>query len=269
MRVSNSLADKRVYEFGKFRLDTAERVIETDGRPLPLTPKAYEVLLVLVENRGRIVEKEDLMRRVWPDTFVEDSNLGFNISVLRKLLGEGNGNGSSRYIETVPKRGYRFVAEVVEVPEKELPGTEAAGRNGHNTTYAVRTPPPDAQLKLPGRFSRRWKVMAAVAVLLVLAAVGVFVYWYQHRAPRLTNRDTIVVADFVNKTGDPVFDETLDQGLAVQLEQSPFLSLISDARIRQTLRLMGQPADTRLTAEVAREVCERTGSSAVVEGSIA
>jgi len=263
------LADKRVYEFGKFRLDTAERVIETDGRPLPLTPKAYEVLLVLVENRGRIVEKEDLMRRVWPDTFVEDSNLGFNISVLRKLLGEGNGNGSSRYIETVPKRGYRFVAEVVEVPEKELPGTEAAGRNGHNTTYAVRTPPPDAQLKLPGRFSRRWKVMAAVAVLLVLAAVGVFVYWYQHRAPRLTNRDTIVVADFVNKTGDPVFDETLDQGLAVQLEQSPFLSLISDARIRQTLRMMGQPPDTRLTAEVAREVCERTGSSAVVEGSIA
>src|SRR5215469_16353487 len=251
MRVSNSLADKRVYEFGKFRLDTAERVIETDGRPLPLTPKAYEVLLVLVENRGRIVEKEDLMRRVWPDTFVEDSNLGFNISVLRKLLGEGSGNGSSRYIETVPKRGYRFVAEVVEVPEKELPGTEAAGGDGHNSPQAVRMSGPVASLESPGRFFKSGRLIAGIAGVLVLAAVGVLVNWYEHRAQKLTNRDTIVVADFVNKTGDPVFDETLDQGLAVQLEQSPFLSLISDARIRQTLRMMGQPPDTRLTAEVA------------------
>src|SRR5215469_1292477 len=107
MRVGDSLREKRVYEFGRFRLNTAERVIETDGRPVPITPKAYEVLVALVENRGHIVEKEDLMRRVWPDTFVEDSNLGFNISVLRKLLGDSV-NGSSLYIETVPKRGYRF-----------------------------------------------------------------------------------------------------------------------------------------------------------------
>ncbi len=268
MRVGNLLAEKRVYEFGKFRLNTAERVIERDGHPLPLTPKAYEVLLALVENQGHIVEKEDLMRRVWPGTFVEDSNLGFNISVLRKLLGEGNGNGNGRYIETVPKRGYRFVAEVVEVPEKELPGTEPTGRDGDEKMQAMGTPGPVARLGLRGRFAQRWKLIAGTAMLFVVAAVGVLVYWYQHRALKLTNSDTIVVADFVNKTSDPVFDETLDQGLAVQLEQSPFLSLISEARIRQTLRLMGQPADTRLTAEVAREVCERTGSSAILEGSI-
>jgi eukaryotic-like serine/threonine-protein kinase len=108
-------------------------------------------------------------------------------------------------------------------------------------------------------------VPAAVAVL-VLSLAG---YLYFHRTPKLTNRDTIVLADFANTTGDSVFDGTLRQGLAVQLEQSPFLSLISEQRIGQVLRLMGQAADARLTPEAAREVCERTTSAAVLDGSIA
>src|SRR6188472_2251738 len=90
-----------------------------------------------------------------------------------------------------------------------------------------------------------------------------------HRAPKLTDKDTIVLADFENKTGDPVFDGTLRQGLAVQLQQSPFLSLISDERIRRTLPLMNQPADARLTPDLAQGVCARTGSAAVLQGSIA
>ena len=119
----------------------------------------------------------------------------------------------------------------------------------------------------PGeRIGGRWKVIAAAAA--VLAALPA-VRFYLYRAPRLTDRDTIVLAEFKNKTGDPVFDETLRQGLAVELQQSPFLSVISDQRIHRTLRLMGQRADTQLTPERAREICERTGSAAVLEGSIA
>src|SRR5271166_5477290 len=114
---------------------------------------------------------------------------------------------------------------------------------------------------------KRWKVIIpGAAVVLVLFVAG---YFYLHRTPKLTDKDTIVLADFTNTTGDPVFDETLRRGLAVQLEQSPFLSLVSDQRIQQTLRLMGHPPDTRLTPEVAREICERTGSTAVLDGSIA
>src|SRR5262249_21107017 len=88
------------------------------------------------------------------------------------------------------------------------------------------------------------------------------------RAPKLTAKDTIVVADFTNRTSDPVFDETLRQGLVVQLEQSPFLSLVSDQRIRKTLLLMNLTADARLTPEIAQEVGVRRGRAAVVEGSI-
>jgi hypothetical protein len=89
------------------------------------------------------------------------------------------------------------------------------------------------------------------------------------RKPVLTEKDTVVLADFTNSTGDPVFDGTLRQGLSVQLEQSPFLSLIGEERIRQTLQLMGQPADARLTPELARDICVRTGSAATLDGSIA
>ena len=111
-----------------------------------------------------------------------------------------------------------------------------------------------------------WKAVSAAAAIIALFAVT---YPYLHRTPRLTDKDTIVLADFDNKTGDPVFDDTLRQGLAVELQQSPFLSLIPDTRIRQTLALMGQPKDARLTPENAQQVCERTASAAVLEGSIA
>ena len=111
-----------------------------------------------------------------------------------------------------------------------------------------------------------WKVAAAVTTAVLAVSVGA--YFYVHRAPKLTDKDTIVLADFDNKTGDPVFDDTLRQGLSVELQQSPFLSLVPDQQVRQTLALMGQAKDARLTPEIAQQVCERTSSAAVLEGSI-
>jgi eukaryotic-like serine/threonine-protein kinase len=118
--------------------------------------------------------------------------------------------------------------------------------------------------------ARRKAIVPAAAAVLAIIFAG---YFYFHRplqaTPKLTDKDTIVLADFINTTGDPVFDGTLRQGLAIQLEQSPFLSLVSDGRIQKALRLMGQPADARLTQDLAREICERTGGAAVLDGSIA
>ena len=116
------------------------------------------------------------------------------------------------------------------------------------------------------RLRKNWLLGAGV---LLLAGLVAGAYFYFHRRPVLTDKDTIVLADFTNTTGDPVFDGTLRQGLAVQLEQSPFLSLVSDERTQQVLKMMGRPADARFTPEVAREVCERTTSAVVLEGSIA
>jgi len=124
--------------------------------------------------------------------------------------------------------------------------------------------PAAAEAKRP-----RWLIFA-IAVVIVVAAG--FAAWYllrSRRGLRLTDKDTVVVADFTNTTGDPVFDGALRQGLSSQLEQSPFLNLLSDQRIAQTLALMAQPKDSRLTQELAREVCQRTASVATIEGSIA
>ncbi len=114
---------------------------------------------------------------------------------------------------------------------------------------------------------KRWKSIIPGAITVLALSVGS--YFYFRQSPKLTNKDTIVLADFTNTTGDPVFDGTLRQGLSVQLEQSPFLSIISDQQIQQTLQMMGKKADAKLTPDVARQVCQRTGSAAVLEGSIA
>jgi hypothetical protein len=120
----------------------------------------------------------------------------------------------------------------------------------------------------PTGHARTVPIVAAVAAAMVLLAVAGG-YLLSRRTATLTDKDTLILADFKNTTGDEVFDETLRRGLSVQLEQSPFLSLVSDQRIRKTLGLMGQPADARLTPDLAREVCERTASAATLEGSIA
>jgi tetratricopeptide (TPR) repeat protein/predicted Ser/Thr protein kinase len=112
-----------------------------------------------------------------------------------------------------------------------------------------------------------WKGVAACAASAIALLAGG--YFYLNRAPKLTDKDTIVLADFTNTTGDPVFDGTLRQGLSVQLGQSPFLSLVSDDQVQRTLKLMNQPADAKLTPALAREICEREGSTAYLEGSIA
>src|SRR5215475_9372716 len=115
-----SLKANPLYEFGPFRLDAAEHLLLRDGEAVPLTPKAFDLLLALVERHGHLLEKEELLKKVWPDTFVEEANLASNISQLRKALGDGE-NGH-RYIETAPKRGYRFVANVKKVvDEREEP----------------------------------------------------------------------------------------------------------------------------------------------------
>src|SRR5215212_4238310 len=101
---------KRLYGFGPFLLDPAERVLTREGQPVPLTPKAFDLLVVLVENGGHLLGKKDLMEAVWPDSFVEEGNLTFTISSLRKALGEDR--KEHQYIETVPRSGYRFVAGV-------------------------------------------------------------------------------------------------------------------------------------------------------------
>lgn len=123
--------------------------------------------------------------------------------------------------------------------------------------------------EVAGARGKLWKILIPAAAILVAVIVGWLYFRSLRTATALTEKDTVVLADFDNTTGDAVFDDTLKQGLFVQLEQSPFLDLVSDNKVNQTLKLMGRPGGDRLTPEVAREVCQRTGSKAMLTGSIA
>ena len=258
-----SAETKVLYEFDKFRCDPREHLLLCHGKPVSLSPKSFEILVALIRSNGRLLKKDELMHQVWPDSFVEEANLTVNISALRKALGETS--GGQQYIETVPKLGYRFVVPIAEHRQDSKPGplapTFAVERivEKEDSSLGV-TPAP----KVSARF-RRW-LLAGAPLLFIAILVSVLV---SSRHAALTDKDSVVLADIANKTGDPIFDDALRQGLSSQLEQSPFLNLLSDERIAQTLSLMAQPKDSRLTYDLAREVCQRTASAAVLDGTIA
>jgi eukaryotic-like serine/threonine-protein kinase len=254
-----SVQIKQFYGFGPFRLDAAKRVLLRDGSPVPLAPKATEMLVVLVENAGQLLDKDELMKRVWPDAFVEEGNLNKNIFLLRKVLGEWD--GGREYIETVPKRGYRFVAPVNEVTHAEV-------RYQPQTSAARQCQGEDARRHLEKQSARPWKLLVPTAALLIAALVGGGLYWRSRQAKKPAGKTTIVLADFVNNTSDPVLEDALRQALLVSLDQSPFLRVLSDDEVREQLAYMGRPATDRLTEPVAREVCQRAGSAVVVVGLI-
>jgi DNA-binding winged helix-turn-helix (wHTH) protein/tetratricopeptide (TPR) repeat protein len=233
-----------IYRFDQYAVDDREFRLSAGAVPVPLEPKSLRLLLYLVENRNRLVRKQELLDKVWPEAMVTENALTRSVGQLRKALNDDS--HEPKFIETVPTAGYRFIAEV-SVADGE--------------TIAPPKPQPHPQWASP-------QVLAWIAVATI-AAAGSYLFFFHHNPKVLTEKDTVVLADFTNSTGDTVFDGTLRQGLSVQLEQSPFLSIVSDGRIRQTLKLMDQPADTKLTPEIARELCQRAGSEAVLDGSIA
>ncbi len=251
---------KVLYEFGKFRCDPREHLLLCGDKPVSLSPKSFEILVALIQSNGRLLTKEEIMQQVWPDSFVEEANLTVNISALRKVLGEGP--GGQQYIETVPKRGYRFVAKVTEQQDDRESVLLGPTSTAHSTTPKLdSTSGNQVASTRPGL---RWLIAGSTAALILVAAFLVL-----RQTAKLTDKDTVVVAEFTNMTGDPVFDDALRQGLSSQLEQSPFLNLLSDDRIARTLSLMVQPRNSRLTPELAREVCQRTASAAVLDGAVA
>jgi DNA-binding winged helix-turn-helix (wHTH) protein/tetratricopeptide (TPR) repeat protein len=244
-----------IYHFDEFEVDDREFRLSANGATMQVEPKVLRLLLYLIQNRNRLVRKQELLDRVWPDAMVTENALTRVVGLLRKALNDDS--HVPRFIETVPTAGYRFIAKVTAVE--------------HNPVIAplapIETTPATATSATRFRASRRWTFAAAI---LLLAAVGAGIFLFaRHRRQAVHEKATVVLTDFDNATGDPVFDGTLRQGLAVRLEQSPFLTLMSDERMQLTLRMMGQPANARLSPAIARELCVRSSSALVVDGSIA
>src|SRR5262249_35681296 len=173
------------------------------------------------------------------------------------------------------KTGRVGVASSGAVPVAQATGSQAAAAlTGSGSSPTVAAPASSGAIKAveapPQRSGKLWKILVPIALVLVAGLLGGGLYFRSRApAPVLTEKDTIVLADFTNSTGDAVFDDALKQALSVQLSQSPFLNVLPGQKVQETLRLMGRPASEKLTQDVTRELCQRTGSKALLTGSIA
>jgi eukaryotic-like serine/threonine-protein kinase len=268
-----------IFQFGKFQIDARTRTVRREKAIVTINSRSFDVLLYFVQNPGRVLAREEILKKVWPDAVVDEHSLAQSISVLRRALEEKPGDND--YIVTLPGRGYQFVSPITVVrPEGVLPDVAAPSGSASSELLIERQTMRTSviteekeQLSLP--IARRWgsvrpvAAFATAAILLVSVAVlGGNWYWRSLRAPKLTDQDTIILADFANSTGDAIFDDTLKTALSISLRQSPFLNVLPDSRVAKTLQLMTRPAGTKLTPEVALDLCQRAGSKAYIAGTI-
>ncbi len=220
------------YEFGRYRLNPAERVLLREEEPVPLTPKVFDILIILVENSGQVVSKDDLMKRVWPSTYVEEGNLTQNISLLRKALGETP--GGVQFIETVPRRGYRFVADTKETANgSSSPITEEVAAEPQ--TVSVQDNPITAPVvSIPAStggtaWFKRTPAFALVAGMVVMAIVGLVYFTTAGKSGNSEAIQSIAVLPFVDESSDPdaqYINDKIAETLINSLSKLPQLRVV-------------------------------------------
>jgi len=275
--------------FDPYALDLRSGELRKFGTKVKMGEQTFQILRVLLEAQGALVTREELRAKLWADDTFVDFDHGLNSAVQRLRDCLSDSAEKPRWVETVPRRGYRFIGQVEwsdEAPTSEmlLESREALGDSSSNRQFA-KTPPrrgyqfiapvtSDGQsalapVVLAVSQTERWKIVTPLSFLLIAGLIAGGLVWRSRLTRHVTEKETVILGDFANSTGDRVFDGTLRRGLSVELEQSPFLNLVSEEQIHQTLRMMGQEPDVQLTHEIAREVCQRTNSAATLDGSIA
>ena len=252
---------RRLYEFGPFRIDTTNRLLLRAGKPVALKPKVVDTLLVLIENSGRVVEKDELIQRLWPDSFVEEGNLTQNIYEIRKAL--DSGAGSEPHIETIPRRGYRFAVPVKELPFEEGAAlavgrdeTVSVSEDGQGASQRSENEKPEKSFAVPAiapqdsraRLSRAWVLIGSVLLVGVLAWISYYLF-SAYRTPAATNIEikSLAILPFKSLSTDTA-DESMGQGMADAL-----ITKLSNSRgitVRPTSAVLryGAPGKDPLTA---------------------
>ena len=266
----SSLANGYLYLFGPFALASRKRTLSRADSFVSLTPKAFDVLLFLTQNPNRLVTKEELLQAVWGDTFVEEGNLTQYISHLRKALGDNSED--ARLIVTIARKGYQFTARVTVVAEMEDIANHATLQAATTETLKGDARPVEfparekvAQSPSPRLGVRKW---FAAAALLAFISAAFWLYLSYPRPVTLSATDTIVLAGVKNETSDPVFDEALDAALRYEMEQAPYLNILGIDKVSGTLAQLNLPPTTKLTPDIARQICGKTNSKLVISQSI-
>lgn len=272
-RRNGSLANDFIIRFSGYQLDPAARSLKFEGQPIPLGPKTFDLLVFLALHPHQVVTKEELLAAVWPKSFVEESNLSQHVFLLRKAL--ANMGPGEQIVVTVPGKGYQFAATVEQAP-RQL----ANQGQGELVLHAVQSvtrvvveeetddeAPAMRELAAPSA-RRKWLIWVGAGAAAILLGAGAFFGWRWTHPARGEHID-LVLSELENSTGDADFDRVLNQALTIDLEQSPFLNLLSRSKIGETLVEMQKPKDSALTPALSREICERNNAQAMLHGTIA
>ena len=234
-----------------FKLDVRAYELRSAGVALKLKPIPMELLLLLIERRGELVTREQIVERIWGKGIFLDTDNSINAAVSRIRQVLRDDAEQPRFVQTVTGKGYRFIARV----ENDAVPASAAVEE-HLGSVLPLGPAPKRWNK------RRSLVTAGVAAFLIVAALTTWRVFFAR--PVLTEADVVLLASFVNKTGDPIFDNSLDKALEVKLTESPFLRLFPEADVRRTMATMRHDPKERVTQELGIEICKRQGLKAVV-----
>jgi DNA-binding winged helix-turn-helix (wHTH) protein len=252
--------------FGSYTINPRLRQLQRGEERLPLPAKAFDLLLFMSLNAGRPLSKTELLEAVWPDAFVEESNLSHNIFLLRKTLG-ASGEGA---IVTLPGRGYQFAATVVEtsaVAPVELSSSSLGAAHELEATRSRLVYEEITEERVG--FWRSPLALGMTTLAVAAIAVAGWLGWQRYEDRVGGAPVQLVVADLDGTTGDATLDRTLTTITRSELAQSPFISLLPQSTVRATLLQMRRTAAEAVTVPLAREACERTGSQAVLHESIA
>jgi eukaryotic-like serine/threonine-protein kinase len=255
------------FRIGPYFLDLRAGELRKGGSRIRLQEKSLRVLAALVENQGQLVTREELKKRLWPDDTFVDFETGLNtaVSKLREALCDNAEN--PRYIETIPRRGYRFVMPVEAVSTGE--GGQEVSAAPVSLAAAAATRPGVKPEKVPAtaRRPRRPLLAAAAMVLAVVGGLGVWIL-RGHAVFSFSPRDSVLISDFENRTGDSRFDEALQTAFQISLRESRQANIFPEARVASVLQMMGKSADARITPAVGREICQRENIRGLVVCSI-
>jgi eukaryotic-like serine/threonine-protein kinase len=245
-----------LYSFGVFQVDVREGLLFRKGMQVKIQEQPFRLLVALLQHPNRVVSKEELRRHLWStDTFVEvDSSLTTAMAKLRDALGDDADN--PRFVQTIAKRGYKFIAPVQVIGGEQVDSREVAAANPSLA-------PAGAPAAAPGR---RWYALVAAAGLALAGAIGIA--WHFAMRPAYGDQVVVLVGSFTNSTGDAVFDGTFRQASIAGLSQSPHLTVLSEESIRQGLQTLGRSPDEPLTAALEREVCQQKKAAALIQGTI-
>jgi DNA-binding winged helix-turn-helix (wHTH) protein/TolB-like protein/Tfp pilus assembly protein PilF len=261
----SAVPEQPCYEFGPFRLDVSERLLSRNGEPVPVTAKVFELLVLLIRNRGHALTKDELMSKLWPDTIVEENNLTVNMSALRKALSDDSSH--PQYIETVPRRGYRFVSDVKVaqngdfVPSARTTVSAAAVDDELPAVSPAVIAPADVSSQRRSRLPwiQSHKIAAAVLALLFLAIAGIALFRIFTPQPPI---ESLAVLPFANGSTDPqaqYLSEGITESLVNKLSQLPGLRVKAHSTMA---RYQGREMNPQ---EAGREL----GVQAVLTGSVA